>query len=69
MLLLYCKSENGLATRIVILLGRIAVLGLHVYIDAAYCYRPTSVVCRSACLPQQSALQKTAEPIEMPFGI
>ena len=28
------------------------------YIDAAYCYRPSSVVCRSVCLSQSSALQK-----------
>ena len=31
-------------TRLV-LLGRVAV-----YIDAAYCYRPNSIVCLSVCL-------------------
>jgi len=39
------------------------------YVDAAYCYRRSSVVCRSVC---QSVTivrpAKTAEPIEMPFG-
>jgi len=40
------------------------------YVDAAYCYRPNSVVCRSVCLsvtPVSPA--KTAAPIEMPFGL
>jgi len=40
------------------------------YIDAAYCYRPTSVVCRSVC--QSVTLvspAKTAAPLEMPFGL
>jgi len=36
------------------------------YIDASYCYRPSSVVCRSATLV---SLAKTAEPIELPFGL
>jgi len=40
------------------------------YVDAAYCYRPSSVVCvsvgRSACHSREPA--KTAEPIQMPFG-
>ena len=48
------------------------------YVDAAYCYRPSSVVCRSVCLPVCRSLYgyvtlvssaKTAEPIEMPFGL
>jgi len=44
------------------------------YVDAAYCYRPPSVVCRSVwlsvCLSVTVvSLAKTAEPIEMPFGL
>ena len=40
------------------------------YVDAAYCYRPSGVVCRSACLSvTQVSPAKTAEPIEMPFGL
>jgi len=34
------------------------------YVDAAYCYRPSSVVCRSVTLVSPA---KTAEPVEMPF--
>ena len=37
-----------------------------VRIDAAYCYRPSSVVCRSVTLVSPA---KTAEPVEMPFGL
>jgi len=36
-------------------------------VDAAYCYRPSSVVCRS--VRHSSELCKTAEPIDMPFGL
>jgi len=40
------------------------------YVDTTYCYRLSSVVCLSVCL---SAITvgpaKTAEPIEMPFGM
>jgi len=52
------------------------------YVDAAFCYRPSSVVCRSVCLSvclyvcrsvcRYIALvntAKTAAPIEMPFGL
>ena len=35
------------------------------YVDVAYCYRPSSVVCRSVTLVSPA---KTAEPIEMPMG-
>jgi len=40
------------------------------YSVAAYCYRPSSVVCRSVC--QSVTLvspAKTAAPLEMPFGL
>jgi len=39
------------------------------YVDAAYCYRPSNVVSLSACLSvcHTSEPCKTAEPIEMPF--
>jgi len=36
------------------------------YVDAAYCYRRSSVVCQSPTLVSPA---KTAEPIEMPFGL
>ena len=36
------------------------------YVDVAYCYRPSSVVCQSVTLVSPA---KTAEPIEMPFGL
>jgi len=36
------------------------------YVDAAYCYRPSSVVCRSATLVRPV---KTAAPIEIPFRL
>ena len=36
------------------------------YVDAAYCHRPSSVVCRSVAVVSPA---KTAEPIEMPFGL
>jgi len=36
------------------------------YIDAVYCYRQSSVVCRSVTLVTAT---KTAEPIEMLFGL
>jgi len=43
-------------------------------LDAAYCYRPSSVVYRSVCLSVGLSVTavspaKTDEPIEMPFGI
>ena len=37
------------------------------YIDAAYSYRPSSVVCRSVCHTSDPA--KTTAPIELPFGL
>jgi len=49
-----------------LLLGRIAVLRTY-YVDAARCYRPSSVVCRSVCHSREPC--KTAEPIDMPFGM
>jgi len=36
------------------------------YVDAVYCYRPNSVVCRPVTLVSPT---KTAAPIEMPFGL
>jgi len=35
------------------------------YIDAACCYRPSTMVCRSVTLVNPA---KMAEPMEMPFG-
>jgi len=44
------------------------------YVDAAYCYRPSSVVRRSVGLSVDLSVTlvspaKTAAPIEMPFGL
>jgi len=40
------------------------------YVDAIYCYRPSSVVCRSVSQSVTLASPaKMAEPIEMPFGL
>ena len=36
------------------------------YVGAAHCYRPSSVVCRSVTLVSHA---KTAEPIDMLFGL
>jgi len=49
------------------ILGRITVL-YTTYVDAAY--RPSGVVCRSVCLSVRVVNPaKTAEPIEIPFGL
>jgi len=40
------------------------------YVDAAYCYRPSSVVCRSVCRSVTLVSPaKTAAPIELPFRL
>jgi len=44
------------------------------YVDAACCYRLSSVVCRSVSLSVSRYVTivrfaKTAEPIEIPFGL
>jgi len=40
------------------------------YVDVAYCYRLSSVVCRSVCLSVTIVSPaKTAVPIELPFGL
>ena len=40
------------------------------YVDAACCYLPSSMVCRSVSLSDTLVSPaKTAEPIEMPFGL
>jgi len=36
------------------------------YVDVAYCYQPSSVVCQSVILVSPA---KMAEPIKMPFGL
>ena len=36
------------------------------YVDAAYSYRPSSMVCRSVTLVSPA---KTAAPMELPFGL
>jgi len=37
------------------------------YVDAAYCYRLSTVVCLSVCHSSEPC--KKCEPIEMPFGL
>jgi len=44
------------------------------YLDAACCYQPSSLVCRSICLSVCLSVTlvspaKTTESIEMPFGL
>ena len=40
------------------------------YVDAAYCYRPSSLVCRSVCRSDTlMSSAKTAEAIEMPLAL
>jgi len=44
------------------------------YVDAAYCYRPSSMVCLSVCRSVGLSVTvvstaKTAEPIEIPYGL
>ena len=40
------------------------------HVDAAYSYRPSSVVCRSVCRSVTLVSpSKTAAPIELPFGL
>jgi len=40
------------------------------YVHAVYCYRPSSMVCRSAFWSVALVSPaKMAEPIEMPFGL
>ena len=60
---------TALQTCTLVLLGRIAV-GPTTCVDAVYCYRPSSVVCRSVCLSVcHTSPAKMVEPIEMPFGL
>ena len=58
-----CISGLYRCCRNIVLLDRIAVLYV---VDAVYCYRPSSVVCRFVTLVSPA---KTAELIEMPFGL
>jgi len=52
---------------LLLLLGGIAHTA---YVDAAYCYRPSSVVCLSVCLSVTLVIPaKTAELIKMSFGL
>jgi len=40
------------------------------YVDAAYCYRPSILVCRLVCLSVTLVSPaKTAAPVEVPFGL
>jgi len=61
----------GIGPHSSLFLGLIAVL--RIYVDAAYCYRPSSVVCLLVCLSVCRSVTlvspaQTAEPIEIPLG-
>ena len=64
------KRQCASAMRPVVgLLWAIVIIRLHrstTYVDAVYCYRPSSVVCPSVTVVSPA---KTPEPIEMPFGL
>jgi len=57
-----CRMQGVVRRRAIHFLDRIART---TYVDAVYCYRPSSVVCQSVTLVSPA---KTAEQIEMPFG-
>jgi len=62
-LLTFYGDNNTTAT----LLGHITVLQ---YVDVAYCYRWSSVVCLSVCWSVMVVSPaETAEPIETPFWV
>ena len=72
---LYAGSDASVRTPVLaglhngrkwLLLGRIAMQLSTTYLDAAYCYTPSSMVCLSVRVVSRA---KTAEPIEMPFGL
>jgi len=55
---------------IIIIPHRPYYVGLTTYVDAVYCYRPSSVVCRSVCWSVTLVSPaKTVESIEMTFGV
>jgi len=58
----YQNSHIGYVMMRATFSDRIVVL----YVDAAYCYRPTIMICRSVAVVSHA---KTAEPIEMPVRI
>ena len=57
---------HGIAVLSVIFLLLLDRIARTTYVDAVCCYRPSSVLCQSVTLVSPS---KTAEPIEMPFGL
>jgi len=59
----FTHNIHTLSRAAYLLLGRIARI---TYVDAAYCYRPSSVVCRSVTLVSPA---KMAQPIELPLGL
>jgi len=66
-----CPGQEAIKRVLLLLLDRI---GHTTYVDAVYCYRPSTVVCRpvSQSVSQSVTLvspAKTAEPIKMLFGL
>jgi len=61
-------SNRGSSFSVLVLFSHIAVLPT--YVDVAYCYRWSSVVCPSVCLSITIVSPaETAELMEMPFGL
>jgi len=63
------RTNHSMKIYMVSLLHRATIIRQHsstTYVDAAYCYRPSSVVCLSVTLVSSA---KTAAPIDMPFGL
>ena len=69
----FLTENDSISSVITQFLGCITVLRTS-YVDAAYCYRAISMVCRSVCLSVGLSVTlvspaKTAAPIEMLFGL
>ena len=66
----YIYILYSIHTEVVIVELLLDRMALTTYVDAVYCYRPRSLVCRSLCRSVTLVIPaKTAEPIEMPFGL
>jgi len=69
-------APNAKCQRVLVLALCLFIIWPHrstTYVDAAYCYRPSTAVCRSVCLSVCRPVTlvspaKMAKPIKMPFG-
>ena len=67
--LLWQHNTNAKCWRVHACTRSVSIIRLHcssLYVDAAYCYRVSSVVCLSVTV---ASLAKTTEWIEMSFGM